>query len=227
MEFSILLSAGETHVMEARYFYSNIALGRIAMMQSAVVVLNGSGQYWGDRSLKDVMRLQANKKITTLIADETREIRAGIGRDGNAHRMPTPLVVMLRTFFGCTVEIGDLRFDPDLIYERDQNNCQYWHRDNMGRRFVYKCPPDERTIDHIVPKCRGGEDTYENCVCACVECNIRRKGRLTPKEAGLKLIKPPRPPKHRPGGWAYVKFEHKPGNVAHEAYVGFLRSLAS
>jgi 5-methylcytosine-specific restriction endonuclease McrA len=54
-------------------------------------------------------------------------------------------------------------------------------RRNLFKRDGYKCQycgahprPDELTIDHIVPRSRGGESTWENCVLACIECNKRR-----------------------------------------------------
>jgi 5-methylcytosine-specific restriction endonuclease McrA len=45
----------------------------------------------------------------------------------------------------------------------------------------------------VIPKSRGGEDTWENLVCACVECN-NKKGDRTPEEAGMRLLRKPRKP---------------------------------
>lgn len=192
-----------------------------------VVVLNGSGQYWGDRSLKDIIRLHSKDKITTLMVDTSRIIRGGVNRNGEVTCMETPLVVMLKTFFGCTIEAGPLAYDDEMVYERDQNYCQYWHFDSMGRRFMYKCTKDDRSIDHIIPRCEGGVDSYTNCVCACKVCNIKRKGRLSIKEAGLKLIRAPFVPAPRRGGWACMNFEFNPQITAHVAYKRYLESLAA
>lgn len=70
------------------------------------------------------------------------------------------------------------------IYFRDANTCQY-----CGRRF--KAP--DLNIDHVVPKSRGGRDSWENLVCACVPCNIR-KANKTPREAGMSLVRKPKEP---------------------------------
>jgi hypothetical protein len=193
----------------------------------SVVVLTGSQQYWGERSLRDVIKLHANDKISVLKADESRFIRGGCRPTGEEFRMEFPLVVMLKTFFGCTVECGPLAYDEALVYERDQNYCQYWHYDEMGRKFKFKCTANDRTIDHILPRCRGGIDSYTNCVCACKKCNIKSKGNKTPKEAGLKLIRVPVVPHVRRGGWVSVPFEFDPSNTAHLAYKSYLESFAS
>ncbi len=68
------------------------------------------------------------------------------------------------------------------IIKRDNHQCQY-------------CGSTEGpfTVDHIVPKDRGGQDTWENLVCACVKCNTKKRNR-TPKEAGMILLKKPRKP---------------------------------
>jgi 5-methylcytosine-specific restriction endonuclease McrA len=53
----------------------------------------------------------------------------------------------------------------------------------------------ELTIDHIIPKSRGGSESWENLVAACTKCN-NKKGNRTPDEAGMVLINKPRRPHH-------------------------------
>jgi len=81
-----------------------------------------------------------------------------------------------------------VRLNRRNIFARDANLCQY-----CGKKFV----TSELSLDHIVPTCRGGETSWENLVCACVKCNVRKGGR-TPHEAGMKLIRPPVRPKSSP-----------------------------
>lgn len=81
-----------------------------------------------------------------------------------------------------------VRLNRRNIFARDGNHCQY-----CGKRHS----TSELSLDHIVPTCRGGETTWENLVCACVKCNVRKGGR-TPSEAGLKLIRRPIRPKRSP-----------------------------
>ena len=74
------------------------------------------------------------------------------------------------------------------IRERDHNRCQY-----TGRMLR----PDEGSLDHVVPRSRGGRDSWENLVWASKEVNQRKADRL-PHEAGLKLLTAPRVPKELP-----------------------------
>ncbi len=73
------------------------------------------------------------------------------------------------------------------IRERDGNRCQY-----TGRELR----PDEGSLDHVVPRSRGGPDTWENLVWSAKDVNTRKGNRL-PHEAGLKLLSVPRAPKEQ------------------------------
>ena len=81
-----------------------------------------------------------------------------------------------------------LRFNRRNLFARDGNRCQY-----CGHSF----PTSELSLDHIVPRSRGGDTSWENVVCACVACNVRKGGR-TPQEAHMKLIRHPVKPKRSP-----------------------------
>lgn len=84
----------------------------------------------------------------------------------------------------------DVKFSRHNIYVRDGNRCQY-----CGRRF----PTSELSLDHVVPLSRGGPSTWENVVCACLPCNVRKGNKLL-EEAGLTLRKPPVKPRASPLG---------------------------
>jgi 5-methylcytosine-specific restriction endonuclease McrA len=81
-----------------------------------------------------------------------------------------------------------VKFNRRNIFARDNNQCQY-----CGRKF----PTSELSLDHVVPRSQGGQSTWENIVCACVSCNVRKGGR-TPKQAHLSLIRKPEKPKRSP-----------------------------
>ena len=72
------------------------------------------------------------------------------------------------------------------VFNRDQFTCQY-------------CGTQSRqlTIDHVMPRYRGGPHTWENVVSACVSCNRHKAGR-TPQEAHMKLIRLPSVPRGSP-----------------------------
>ena len=68
-------------------------------------------------------------------------------------------------------------FNRPNLYKRDEFTCQY---------CGVALPPTDLTIEHVMPRSRGGATSWENCVAACETCNARKADR-TPKEAGMKL----------------------------------------
>ena len=81
-----------------------------------------------------------------------------------------------------------VKFNRRNIFARDGNQCQF-----CGKKF----PTSELSLDHVVPRSQGGRTTWENIVCACVDCNVRKGGR-TPKQAHMTLIRKPEKPKRSP-----------------------------
>jgi 5-methylcytosine-specific restriction endonuclease McrA len=68
-------------------------------------------------------------------------------------------------------------FNRPNLYKRDAFTCQY-----CGVALA----SHDLTIEHVLPRSRGGATSWENCVAACEDCNARKADR-TPKEAGMKL----------------------------------------
>src|SRR5437867_3899367 len=93
-------------------------------------------------------------------------------------RLPT--VIVLANF--AKVPKKRPKLCAKTIRERDGNRCQY-----TGAMLK----PEEGSIDHVLPRSRGGKNAWENCVWASKAVNSKKGNRL-PQEAGLKLIKPPR-----------------------------------
>jgi 5-methylcytosine-specific restriction endonuclease McrA len=81
-----------------------------------------------------------------------------------------------------------VKFNRKNLFARDGNRCQY-----CGKKF----PNTELSLDHLVPRSRGGRATWDNIVCACLRCNVRKGGR-TPREAGMRLFREPVEPKTSP-----------------------------
>lgn len=90
-----------------------------------------------------------------------------------------------------------VKFNRRNIFARDNNQCQY-----CGRKFS----TTELSLDHVMPRSQGGQSTWENIVCACVNCNVRKGGR-TPKQAHMSLIRKPEKPKRSP--MLNLKLTHK------------------
>ncbi|HKS16092.1 MAG TPA: HNH endonuclease [Planctomycetota bacterium] len=101
-------------------------------------------------------------------------------------RLRVPEVIVLSVYN--KVPDRDVVFSRRNLFKRDRNRCQY-----CGARPG----TPELTIDHIVPRSRGGTSTWTNCVLACVPCNARKADR-TPAEAGLTIRTMPAKPAWKP-----------------------------
>ena len=100
---------------------------------------------------------------------------------------PIPSVLRLRE--QVKRPLPKLKISRKSVMARDSFECQY-----CGSK-------SNLTIDHVFPRHRGGETTWENVVCCCLRCN-NKKGARTPSEAGLRLPHPPRKPQYTP----YISF---------------------
>lgn len=112
---------------------------------------------------------------------------------------PLPSVIRLRHYV--RVPYKEIPLTRRNILERDRHTCQYCR---------YK--GEQLTLDHVIPRSRGGGDSWENLVTACVRCNVK-KGNRTPKEAQMNLRYPPRRP------YSSLQFElvkHTRGNLNQE-----------
>jgi 5-methylcytosine-specific restriction endonuclease McrA len=94
--------------------------------------------------------------------------------------LPLPTVIRLKHYV--RVPYKDIPLTRRNLLQRDNHRCQYCGYAGEGL-----------TLDHVVPRSRGGEDSWENMVAACVRCNVK-KGNRTPKEASMMLRNPPRKP---------------------------------
>jgi 5-methylcytosine-specific restriction endonuclease McrA len=104
----------------------------------------------------------------------------------SSRRLRVPRVILLQAYDH--LPRAKVRFSRLNIYARDRNTCQY-----CGRTPARA----ELNLDHVVPRSRGGVTTWENVVCSCVPCNLKKGGR-TPEEAHMKLLRPPSRPRWTP-----------------------------
>lgn len=107
-------------------------------------------------------------------------------RDGQfvrspSKRLPWPSVVRLKRYVN--VPYKKVMLSRQNVFRRDRFTCQYCGQGS------------DLTLDHVVPKSRGGGDTWKNLVTACNPCN-NRKGDRTPNEADMSLKREPFRPSH-------------------------------
>ncbi|MEM9015642.1 MAG: HNH endonuclease [Verrucomicrobiota bacterium] len=82
----------------------------------------------------------------------------------------------------------EVKFSRQTIFERDKFTCQY-----CGNRFESK----DLNLDHVIPREKGGETSWENVVCSCIRCNTRKANKLL-AQANMRLLNEPRKPRWRP-----------------------------
>src|SRR5215469_15878820 len=135
----------------------------------------------GDHARAEALRpVKWDEWITLPIRPQDNAVRTA----RSAIRVPTVIVAV--NF--AKVPKKRPKLNARNIRERDGNRCQY-----TGRQLR----PDEGSLDHVVPRSRGGKDAWENLVWSAKEVNQRKADRL-PHEAGLKLLSVPRAPKALP-----------------------------
>jgi len=144
---------------------------------SSVLVLNATYEPLSVVSVRRAIVLLLKEKAELLEAAE-QEIRAA------SYSLPMPLVIRLVYYVRVPHRLK-IPLTRRTIMMRDSYTCQY-----CGARPAKA----ELTIDHVLPKVRGGRTAWENVVCACKPCNLR-KGSRTPEEANMRLLAEPERPR--------------------------------
>ena len=99
-------------------------------------------------------------------------------RDQTIHR---PVVIRLVTYVRIPRDTHRRKITRRAVFARDEWTCQY-----CGSRT-------NLTVDHVIPRSKGGGSSWDNIVASCAPCN-RRKGDALPRQAGMQLRKEPRTP---------------------------------
>ncbi|MBI5464115.1 MAG: HNH endonuclease [Ignavibacteriales bacterium] len=145
-------------------------------MGRKVLVLNNNYEPLSICNVKKAIILLWLGKAELIAAADGRVLRSV------STTMPYPSIVRLSVYV--RVPYKKTVLSRKNILRRDGHRCQYCGRSE-----------GMLTVDHIVPKARGGVDTWENLVAACVVCN-NRKGDRTPHEASMHLMRKPIRPNH-------------------------------
>lgn len=176
------------------------------MLSRQVLVLN---RYWTAVHICTVRRaLTLVYQELARIVDENyqtydfeswRELSA-FTRDETMIRTPQfelllPRVIVLQRYYRQPPQ--RVKFNRRNIFLRDRHTCQY-----CGKRPK----DDDMTIDHILPRSRGGMTTWTNVVLACTQCNVRKGNRL-PSECGMQLLREPTRP-----NWMALQFKPEDDN---------------
>ncbi len=161
----------------------------------SALVLNSTYEPLGIVSSKRAMLLSLACKAD-ILHSTGRYFRS------NTFDFPEPSVVKLRYRIK-TPYFKTIALTRKAVFIRDNHRCQY-------------CGEPAESIDHVLPRSKGGSNTWDNVVAACKRCNFKKKDRLM-HEIGYSLAKPPDVPKNR---WMLM------GDLCHrEDWEPYLRHL--
>jgi len=128
--------------------------------------------------------------VVLLYQGKAEMLENGVGLIHSANQsFPVPSVIRLPYLIKRPFR-SEKKLTRLEVFQRDKYTCQYCGKQTR-----------QLTLDHVIPRHRGGQHTWENVVSACTACNRRKAGR-TPEEAGMKLRQPPSAP--RAGRFFYV-----------------------
>jgi len=144
-------------------------------MNASVLVLNASYEAIHICDVRRALKLVL-KGVAQPEEVSDRVIRAA------TISIPVPYVIRLSTYI--RIPHRTVKFSRRNVFLRDRHTCQY-----CGGVFS----PGDLTLDHVIPRSRGGETAWDNVVTACKACN-HRKGDRTPREAGMFPLKNPKTP---------------------------------
>lgn len=130
---------------------------------SSVLIINAS--------YEPLQRVSINHAIKMLVREVAVIEEASEEMFGS---FPKPIVLRLVRYVQIKWRSKKPKWSRNRLMVRDKNKCGY-------------CGKDANTVDHILPRSRGGETSWLNTVAACFKCNSKKASR-TPKEAGMKLM---------------------------------------
>lgn len=193
---------------------------------TSIVVLTRNFQFHTEVGIEKFWSWLVKEKIHVVVSHDGEQTYVDYDRQKmsvdqaiSTFKVRRPMVVQLLKFKGYCPKTEEVGFSKAAVFDRDGNYCQYWHYNELNRKYKYKCKPSERTMDHIHPKSQGGENSFTNCVCSCRHCNIDIKKGRTPKEASLKLIREPFIPKRNKRSFVQYKFPYDENKLSHRVYV--------
>ena len=145
-----------------------------AIMQEPVLVLNATFEPINVTAVRRAMVLMI-KGVAQAEEIHQSQVHSA------SRALPVPSVIRLLAYRHIPQQTRALSRKNILL--RDRNTCQFCRR---------MLPASELTLDHVVPRSRGGRSSWENLVACCYKCN-NSKGNRTPEEAGFALARRPRP----------------------------------
>jgi len=140
------------------------------MVNSPVLVLN--------QDYQPLNIARARRAVVLILRGKAELLENGVGVIHTPKEM-VPLPSVIRLVYLVKRPRRERKLTRHEVFRRDEYTCQYCGRQTR-----------QLTLDHVVPRYKGGKHVWDNVVSACIPCNNRKAGR-TPEEAGMKLIRRP------------------------------------
>jgi len=141
-----------------------------------VFLLNGSYEGLGFITLKRAIKLIYKNKAEIVSSWDDSKI------NWFGSRVKSPATIKLKYYVNWTPRVS--KYYRSGVFKRDNYTCQYCGAKN------------NLTVDHIIPRSKGGVNSWKNCVTSCHPCNSKKKN-LSLEESGMKLFKKPTFPEKR------------------------------
>jgi 5-methylcytosine-specific restriction endonuclease McrA len=146
------------------------------MLQLPVLLLN--------QNYEPLTILKLRRAITLLILGKVDMIENEDGKLLHAITLTYRVPSVIRLKYYVRIKRKEISLTKKNVIKRDNHQCQY-----CGKTT------GQMTADHILPKALGGDESWENLVCACHECN-NKKGDRSLKHVGMRLLKKPKRPSY-------------------------------
>jgi len=147
--------------------------------------ISGTPRQW--ISHEDAITYHAKNAVAWTLGEVVARFRGGHQNDGVQSYIESPSIIAIRGHGFNPHKHARVALSNRTLFGRDRYLCAY-----CGRHFANF---RDLSRDHIVPRSRGGENTWMNVVTACRDCNSR-KGNLLLREAGMELLYVPYEPSH-------------------------------
>lgn len=155
------------------------------MSRSGVFLLNPAYQIIGRIDEERAIALVVTDRARILFSLSDKFVQGPPSED--RFILPWPTHVVLRRWV-------NVPYHAPKVHEVFATRMGVLRRD--GFTCGYCGEPDSKTIDHVIPQSKGGEDTWSNLITACQPCNAQKANR-TPEQAGMKLLWNPKSPNTR------------------------------
>ena len=164
-------------------------------MEKRILGLDVSGNPFKWLYAEDAVHYYVTNKVIWDLGEEFKVFRGGYQNSGDRSIVSVKSIIAVKGETKVFSRANVTSHGQNLLFRRDHFICAY-----CGQKHE----PEHLSRDHVIPKSRGGSNSWENSVTACRECNMKKSNKL-PEEANMMLIYTP----YRPCRWEHFILENR------------------